>query len=74
MPLIYGKIKGIRYLFPQFAGFPDIVNNKDIMVASHMVIEKAISLFGKDYRYEDKNHPIEELRDRKKDNTSVGRI
>ena len=58
----------------RFKFYQDIVNNKDTMVASHMVIEKAISLFGKDYRYEDKNHPIEELRDRKKDNTSVGRI
>lgn len=58
----------------RFKFYQDTVNNKDTMVASHMVIEKAISLFGKDYRYEDKNHPIEELRDRKKDNTSVGRI
>ena len=58
----------------RFKFYQDTVNNKDTMVASHMVIEKAISLFGKDYRYEDKNHQIEELRDRKKDNTSVGRI
>ena len=58
----------------RFKFYQGTVNKKDTMVASHMVIEKAISLFGKDYRYEDKNHPIEELRDRKKDNTSVGRI
>lgn len=42
-------------------------------VASHLVIEKAIKKLGKDYRYQDSPHPIKELQDRKKDNTSVGR-
>ncbi len=42
-------------------------------VASHLVIEKSIKKFGKDYRYEDKKNPVRELQDRKKDNTTIGR-
>ena len=48
--------------------------NKNVQdVPSHVVIEKSISKFGKDYRYEDSKHPIKDLTDRKKDNTNVGR-
>ena len=42
-------------------------------VASHGVIAKYIADNRKDYRYETAEHPIEELRDRKHDNTTVGR-
>lgn len=42
-------------------------------VASHKVIDNYIAEFGADYRFETKSHPIKELRDRKKDNTDVGR-
>ena len=49
-------------------------NCKPECVASHLVIETYIDKFGKDYRYEDKKHPIKELQDRKKDNTTVGTI
>ena len=42
-------------------------------VPSHLVIEKAIDKFGKDYRFEDKKNPVKELQDRKKDNTTIGR-
>ncbi|MCL2675409.1 MAG: hypothetical protein FWE84_02305 [Firmicutes bacterium] len=42
-------------------------------VASHKVIDNYIAEFGEDYRFETKNHPIKELRDRKKDNTAIGR-
>ncbi len=41
-------------------------------VASHNVIEKFIQQFGKDYRFEVAPHPIEELRNREKDNVEVG--
>ncbi len=41
---------------------------------SHQVIQKAITEFGNDYRYEDSPNPISELQDRKKDNTTVGRV
>ena len=44
------------------------------MVPSHNVIEKHIQLCGKDYRYETAPNPIDTLRDRFYDNTSVGRV
>ncbi|HIZ03121.1 MAG TPA: hypothetical protein H9727_02425 [Candidatus Borkfalkia avistercoris] len=43
-------------------------------LASHMVIEKSIKKAGRDYRFEEKAHPIRELKDEKKDNTDVARI
>ena len=41
-------------------------------VASHLVIEKFIDQFGKDYRFEVAPHPIKELQNRQKDNVEVG--
>ena len=41
-------------------------------VASHMVIQNYINKYGKDYRYEDKSHPIKALQNRKKDNITAG--
>jgi len=43
------------------------------IVPSHLVIEKAVHKNGQDYRFETQPNPIEELRDRRKDNTTVGR-
>lgn len=40
---------------------------------SHEVIEKYIAKNKKDYRVETKPHPLEELQNRKKDNTTLGR-
>ncbi len=40
---------------------------------SHRVIDSYIRKHGKDYRYQEKPHPIAELSDRTKDNTCVGR-
>ena len=42
-------------------------------VPSHEVIKQAISVLGKDYRYQDSAHPVEELDNRKKDNTTISR-
>ena len=42
-------------------------------VGTHSVINLAISEFGKDYRFEESEHPVPELRDRKRDNTEIGR-
>ncbi|MGN0706697.1 MAG: hypothetical protein ACI4JC_01695 [Faecalibacterium sp.] len=42
-------------------------------VASHQVIRTAIQECGEDYRFEESEHPVPALRDRTKDNTSVGR-
>lgn len=50
-----------------------ILNAKTDTVPSHDVINRSIEKFGKDYRYQDKAHPIKELNNRKKDNTTVGR-
>lgn len=44
------------------------------IVPSHNVIKEFISNEGKDYRYELKENPIPALRDRREDNTSVGRV
>ncbi len=41
--------------------------------ASHLVIQKAIKTFGQDYRYQDSEHPVKELRNRKDDNTKIAR-
>ena len=57
----------------KFFEYQQQVNGKDSQVASHCVISKYIADNRKDYRYETAEHPIEELRDRKHDNTSVGR-
>ena len=57
----------------------DWLNNKHINgdiekdVASHIVINKHIEKFKKDYRFEVDKNPIEELQDRKEDNITVGR-
>ncbi len=41
---------------------------------SHLVIQKAIKVLGKDYRYQEGDHPVKSLRDRETDNTSVARL
>lgn len=56
-----------------FFRYQSEVNVKDSDVASHGVIHKYIADNGKDYRYQTAEHPVEELRDRKHDNTTVGR-
>lgn len=56
-----------------FFEYQSQVNGSDNEVASHNVIEKYIADNSKDYRYETAQHPIEELRDRRNDNTEVGR-
>lgn len=57
----------------EFFKYNDRVNGATASVASHRVIEKYISEFGKDYRFEESEHPVPELRDRKRDNTEIGR-
>ena len=42
-------------------------------VASHRVISDYIVEFGEDYRVEDAPHPVKRLRNRTRDNTTVGR-
>lgn len=40
---------------------------------SHLVIEKAIEKLGKDFRYQDGEHPVKELRNRDNDNVKIAR-
>lgn len=58
----------------RFFKYNDTVNVKPDNVASHLVITQAHEqLKGKDYRNQDKPHPITELDNRTKDNVKVGR-
>ncbi len=43
-------------------------------MASHTVIEKHVIKHGKDFRLQDKTHPVEALSSRTEDNTETGRI
>lgn len=55
-----------------FYVYQNIVNPKKKLVPSHRVIDDYISKKGIDYRYQIAEHPVEQLRNRQKDNTSVG--
>ena len=57
-----------------FFEYQEIVNNKIRCVPSHDVICRTINCFGMDYRYEKCPNPIPELRNRREDNTTVGRV
>ena len=50
-----------------------IIQNVD-SVPSHEVIDKYINEYGMDYRYEETPSPRAELRNRKTDNTTLGRV
>ena len=56
-----------------YVTYQNQVNKNVEDVPSHVVIEKSIDKFGKDYRYVDSKHPIKSLEDRKNDNTTAGR-
>jgi len=56
-----------------FFRYQDIVNKDVNSVESHAVIDRHIQQFGEDYRFETAPNPIPDLRDRKSDNTAVGR-
>ena len=57
----------------EFFCYQDTVNSKVKDVASHRVISDYIDTHGKDYRYQESEHPIKALADRACDNTEVGR-
>lgn len=58
----------------EFFKYQKIVNANEKMTPSHSVIDAHIDKCGEDYRYEDSPSPIESLRSRKKDNTTLGRV
>ncbi len=57
-----------------FADYQSQVNCPIENVTSHTVIEDYIRQFGQDYRYETAPNPVPELRDRRRDDTQVGRL
>ena len=57
-----------------FADYQNQVNLPVDNVMSHVVIEEYICKNGQDYRFETAPNPVPELRDRRHDNTQVGRI
>ena len=68
----YTRIKDL----PQdadFFSFQNIINPNVRVVPSHCVIEQFISRYGMDYRFQVAPNPIPELRNRREDNTDVGR-
>lgn len=58
----------------EFYTYQKLVNHALDEVVSHTVIEEYQKENGEDYRSEDKPNPVKELRDRTKDNTSLGRV
>ena len=56
-----------------FFRYQGIVNKDVAAVPSHMAIERYIAQNGQDYRWETEKNPVPELRDRRRDNTDVGR-
>lgn len=70
------KIIPLRELddYAPFFNYQGIVNNDVENVASHKIITKRIADRGCDYRFEVAEHPLNELRDRTYDNTSIARI
>jgi rubrerythrin len=61
--------KGSRFFLYQ-----GVVNKTPEEERGHTVIEDHISHFGKDYRFEEKENPIESLRCRERDNYHLGRV
>ncbi len=56
-----------------FFMYQDKVNHDVNTVASHLVIDRHQKMKGIDYRSEVDSHPVEALRNRKADNTTIGR-
>lgn len=56
-----------------FFDFQKIINTPICAVPSHVVIDNYINKKGADYRFEIKENPIPALKNRREDNTSVGR-
>ena len=57
-----------------FFKFQEITNPTDQIVPSHLVIDGFIKRRGADYRFQVAPSPVPELRNRREDNTSVGRV
>ncbi len=58
----------------RFFGYNRAVQGNVKSLASHTVIEKTIKKFGRDYRYEEKAHPVRALGDPKSVNADIARV
>ena len=56
-----------------FFQYQDMINYDVSSVSSHMVIDRHQKVYGEDYRAEVNPHPVEALRSRTSDNTTIGR-
>lgn len=56
-----------------FFAYQNLACGDKAQIASHAVIDQAVSRFGRDYRFETAPHPVSELQGRAQDNTAVGR-
>lgn len=77
------RLTAVEEGFKELAAMPDsfryfsynkAINGDVSKVGTHAVIKLAIEEFGKDYRIENKAHPVSALAGRTKDNTDVGRV
>ncbi len=66
----------VNDLSPQadFFRYQGIVNRDVNDVESHAVIQRVIARDGEDYRFETAPNPVPALRDRREDNTQIGRV
>lgn len=67
------ELKNVPDSFRYF-GYNAKINGDIGLVGTHLVIDKAIKELTRDYRIQDKEHPVKALSDRTKDNTDVGRV
>jgi len=68
----YVKVKDLPSDADFFA-YQRLINPNVTIVPSHDVIEQFINRYGMDYRFQKDVNPVPELRNRREDNTSVGR-
>lgn len=77
------RLTAVEEGFKELAAMPDsfryfnynkAINGDVSKVGTHAVIKLAIEEFGKDYRIENKSHPVSALAGRTKDNIDVGRV
>jgi hypothetical protein len=68
----YKKVKDL-HKDAEFFAYQEIINPCTDIVPSHCVIENFIRRRGADYRYQTAQNPVAELRNRRQDNTCVGR-
>ena len=55
-----------------FFAYQSLARGGEAQVASHAVIDQAVSGLGRDYRFETAPHPVSELQDCMQDNTAIG--